>query len=106
MPRESDALWPISQPLRACPKGVAQRTILKALQACPNVNDFTDWFEAVEKGDASRAVDIIDGKGSVEVNRGEMVELERLLKSIRRLCSPDGPSQFFGHPRSQFHHNH
>ena len=31
----------------------AQRTILKALQACPNVKDFTDWFEAMEKGDAS-----------------------------------------------------
>ena len=46
----------------------AQRTILKALQTCPNVKDFTDWFEAMEKGDASRAVDIIDGKGCVEVN--------------------------------------
>ena len=53
----------------------AQRTILKALQACPNVKDFTDWFEAMEKGDASRAV----GKGCVEVNKGEMVEFERLL---------------------------
>jgi hypothetical protein len=26
----------------------AQRTILKALQACPNAKDFTDWFEAME----------------------------------------------------------
>ena len=46
----------------------AQRTILKALPACPDIKDFTDWFEAMEKGDASRAVDIIDGKGCVEVN--------------------------------------
>jgi hypothetical protein len=30
-----------------------QRTILKALQACPNVRDFTDWFDAMQKGDAS-----------------------------------------------------
>jgi len=46
----------------------AQRTILKALPACPDIKDFTDWFEAMEKGNASRAVDIIDGKGCVEVN--------------------------------------
>src|SRR5215468_527644 len=51
----------------------AQRTILKALPACPDIKDFTDWFEAMEKGDASRAVDIIDGKGCVEVNKGELV---------------------------------
>ena len=73
----------------------AQRTILKALQACPNVKDFTDWFEAMEKGDASRAVDIIDGKGCVEVNKGEMVEFERFGKSIRRLYSPDWAAAVF-----------
>src|SRR5262249_8121297 len=40
----------------------AQRTILKALPACPDIKDFTNWFEAMEKGNASLAVDIIDGK--------------------------------------------
>jgi hypothetical protein len=71
----------------------AQRTILKALQAC---KDFTDWFEAMEKGDASRAVDIIDGKGCVEVNKGEMVEFERLLTNPFVVCvRPIGQSQCF-----------
>jgi hypothetical protein len=51
----------------------AQRTILKALPACPDIKDFTDWFEAMEKGNASRAVDIIDGKGCIEVNKGDVV---------------------------------
>ena len=46
----------------------AQRTILKAVPACPDIKDFTNWFEAMEKGNASLAVDIIDGKGCVEVN--------------------------------------
>jgi len=74
----------------------AQRTILKALQACPNVKDFTDWFEAMEKGDASRAVDIIDGKGCVEVNKGDMVEFERLLTNPFVVCvRPIGQPQCF-----------
>jgi hypothetical protein len=74
----------------------AQRTILKALQACPNVKDFTDWFEAMEKGDASRAVDIIDGKGCVEVNKGDVVEFERLLTNPFVVCvRPIGQSQCF-----------
>jgi hypothetical protein len=74
----------------------APRTILKALQACPNVKDFTDWFEATEKGDASRAVDIIDGKGCVEVNKGEPVEFERLLTNPFVVCvRPIGQSQCF-----------
>jgi hypothetical protein len=34
----------------------ARRTVLKALQACPNVKDFTYWFKAIEKGNASRAI--------------------------------------------------
>jgi hypothetical protein len=69
----------------------AQRTILKSLTACPNVKDFTDWLEAVEKGNAARAVEVIDGKGCVGVNKGDVVEFERLLTnaSIRRLCSPN-----------------
>src|SRR5262245_28864670 len=68
----------------------AQRTILKALPACPDIKDFTDWLAATEKGDASRAVEIIDGKGCVDVNKGEMVEFERFADtSIRRLCPPD-----------------
>jgi len=33
----------------------AQRAILKPMPACPNIKDFTDWFEAMEKGNASRA---------------------------------------------------
>src|SRR5215471_16454470 len=85
----------------------AQRTILKALQACPNVKDFTDWFEAMEKGDASRAVDIIDGKGCVEVNKGEMVEFERLLTNHSLFVSAQsGSRRVSGHRRLQFHHNH
>jgi hypothetical protein len=28
----------------------AQRMILKALPACPDVKDFTDWLAAIEKG--------------------------------------------------------
>ena len=82
----------------------AQRTILKALQACPNVKDFTDWFEAMEKGDASRAVDIIDGKGCVEVNKGEMVEFEQI--HLSSVFARSGTRSVFGHHRSQFHHNH
>jgi hypothetical protein len=74
----------------------AQRTILKALQACPNVKDFTDWFEAMEKGNASRAVDIIDGKGCVEVNKGDVVDFERLLTNPFVVCiRPMGESQCF-----------
>ena len=73
----------------------AQRTILRALQACPNVKD-TDWFEAMEKGDASRAVDIVDGKGCVEVNKGDMVEFERLLTNPFVVCiRPIGQQQCF-----------
>jgi hypothetical protein len=74
----------------------AQRTILKALQACPNVKDFTDWFEATEKGDASRSVDIIEGKGCIEVNKGDVVEFERLLTNSFVVCvRPIGQSQCF-----------
>jgi hypothetical protein len=58
--------------------------------------DFTDWFEAMQKGDASRAVDIIDGKGCVEVNKGEMVEFERLLTNPFVVCvRPIGQTQCF-----------
>jgi hypothetical protein len=39
----------------------AQRTVLKSLTACPYVKDFTDWFEAMEKG------------GCIEVNKGDLV---------------------------------
>ena len=86
--------------------GAAQRTIVRAMEACPNVKDFTDWFEATEKGDASRAVDIIDGKGCVEVNKGEMVEFERLLTNPFVVCvRPIGQGSVSGHRRSQFHHN-
>jgi hypothetical protein len=81
----------------------AQRTILKALPARPNVKDFIDWFEAIEKEDASRAVDIIDGKGCVEVNKGDVVEFERSLTHPFVVCvRPIGQS---GHHRSRFHHN-
>jgi len=74
----------------------AQRTILKALPACPDIKDFTDWFEAMEKGNASRAVDIIDGKGCVEVNKGEVVDFERLLTNPFVVCiRPMGESQCF-----------
>jgi hypothetical protein len=74
----------------------AQGTILKALPACPNVKDFTDWFEAMEKGNASRAADIIDGKGCVEVNKGDMVEFERLLTNPFVVCvRPIGQPQCF-----------
>jgi hypothetical protein len=48
----------------------AQRPVLKSLTACPNVNDFTNWFEAMEKGNSSRAFELIDGKGCIEVNKG------------------------------------
>jgi hypothetical protein len=74
----------------------AQRTILKALPACPEIKDFTDWLAAIEKGDTSRAVDIIDGKGCVDVNKGEMVEFERLLTHPFVVCvRPIGQSQCF-----------
>jgi hypothetical protein len=74
----------------------AQRTILKALPACPDIKDFTDWVEAIDKGDASRAVDIIDGKGCVEVNKGDVVEFERLLTHPFVVCvRPMGQSQCF-----------
>src|SRR5262249_45201747 len=64
--------------------------------ACPGVKDFTDWLAAIEKGDASRAVDIIDGKGCVGVNKGEMVEFERLLTHPFVVCvRPIGQSQCF-----------
>jgi hypothetical protein len=83
----------------------AQRTILKALQACPNVRDFTDWFEATEKGDASRSVDIIEGKGCIEVNKGDVVEFERLLTNPFVVCvRPIGQSQcFWTSPFAIFH---
>jgi hypothetical protein len=74
----------------------AQHTILKALPACPDIKDFTDWFEAMEKGNASRAVDIIDGKGCIEVNKGDVVEFERLLTNPFVVCvRPMGESQCF-----------
>jgi hypothetical protein len=74
----------------------AQRTILKALPACPDIKDFTDWLAAMEKGDALRAVDIIEGKGCVDVNKGEMVEFERLLTHPFVVCvRPIGQSQCF-----------
>ena len=74
----------------------AQRTILKALPACPDIKDFTDWVEAIEKGNTSRAVDIIDGKGCVEVNKGDVVEFERLLTHPFVVCvRPMGQSQCF-----------
>jgi hypothetical protein len=74
----------------------AQRTILKELPACPDIKDFTDWLAAIEKGDAARAVDIIDGKGCIEVNKGEMVEFERLLTHPFVVCvRPIGQSQCF-----------
>jgi hypothetical protein len=74
----------------------AQRSILRALPACPDVKDFTDWLAAIEKGDASRAVDIIDGKGCVEVNKGELVEFERLLTNPFVVCiRPIGQPQCF-----------
>jgi hypothetical protein len=69
---------------------------LKALPACPDIRDFTDWLAAMEKGDASRAVDIIEGKGCVDVNKGEMVEFERLLTHPFVVCvRPIGQSQCF-----------
>ena len=87
--------------------GAAQRTILKALPACPNVKDFTDWFEAMEKGNASRAADIIDGKGCVDVNKGEMVEFERLLTIHSwSVFARSGSRSASGHHHSQFHHHH
>src|SRR5262245_36998717 len=74
----------------------AQRTILKALHACPAIKDFTDWLAATEKGDASRAVEIIDGKGCVDVNKGEVVEFERLLTHPFVVCvRPIGQPQCF-----------
>ena len=52
----------------------AQRTILKVL----------------------RSVDIIDGKGCVEINKGEMVEFERLLTNPFVVCiRPIGQQQCF-----------
>ena len=76
--------------------GAAQRTILKALPACLDIKDFTNWFEAMEKGNASLAVDIIDGKGCVEVNKGDVVEFERLLTHPFVVCvRPIGQSQCF-----------
>jgi hypothetical protein len=72
----------------------AQRTILKALPACRNIKDFTDWLEAMEKNNPSRAVDIIDGKGCVEVNKGDIVEFDRLLTHPFVVCvRPIGQSQ-------------
>jgi hypothetical protein len=74
----------------------AQRTILRSLTACPNLKDFTDWFEAMEKGNASRAIDIIDGRGCIEVNKGDEVEFERLLTHPFVVCvRPVGQSQCF-----------
>jgi hypothetical protein len=74
----------------------AQRTVLRALPACPDIKDFTDWLEAAEKGNASRAVDIIDGKGCVEVNKGDVVEFERLLTNPFVVCiRPIGQTQCF-----------
>jgi hypothetical protein len=74
----------------------AQRTVLKALPACPNAKDFTDWFEAADKGDASRAFDVIDGKGCLELNKGEVVEFERLLTHPFVVCvRPIWQSQCF-----------
>jgi hypothetical protein len=71
------------------PSWAAQRTVLKSLTACPYVKDFTDWFEAMEKGNSSRAFELIDGKGCIEVNKGDLVEFERLRTPVRRLCSSD-----------------
>jgi hypothetical protein len=73
----------------------AQRTVLRALPACPNVKDFTDWLEATERGNAS-ALDILDGKGYVEVNiqsLGFSVRGEQSVKldSLYRLCSLKEP---------------
>ena len=73
----------------------AQRTVLRALPACPNVKDFTDWLEATEKGNAS-ALDILDRKDCIEVNKGDMVKFERLLTHpfVVRV-RPIGQSQCF-----------
>jgi hypothetical protein len=50
----------------------------------------------VEKGNASSAVDIIDGKGGVEVNKGDVVKFERLLTHPFVVCvRPIGQSQCF-----------
>jgi hypothetical protein len=74
----------------------AQRTVLKSLTACPYVKDFTDWFEAMEKGNSSRAVELIDGKGCIEVNKGDLVEFERLLTHPFAVCvRPIGHWQCF-----------
>src|SRR5262245_46804114 len=62
----------------------AQRTILKALPACPDIKDFTDWFEAMEKGNASRAVDIIAGQGCVWGNKCDVVDSERTQSQTAR----------------------
>jgi hypothetical protein len=73
----------------------AQRTVLRALPACPNLKDFTDWLEAAEKGNTS-ALDVLDGKGCVEMNKGDMVEFERLLTHPFVVCvRPIGQSQCF-----------
>jgi hypothetical protein len=73
----------------------AQRTVLRTLPACPNVKDFTDWLEATEKGNAS-ALGIVDGKGCVEVNKGDIVDFERLLTHPFVVCvRPVGQSQCF-----------
>src|SRR5262249_47977402 len=74
----------------------AQRTVLKSLTACPYVKDFTDWFDAMEKGNSSRAVELIDGKGCIEVNKGDLVEFEGLLTHPFAVCvRPIGQWQCF-----------
>jgi hypothetical protein len=78
------------------PSWAAQRTVLKSLTACPYVKDFTDWFEAMEKGNSSRAFELIDGKGCIEVNKGDLVEFERLRTHPFAVCvRPIGQWQCF-----------
>ncbi len=78
------------------PSWAAQRTVLKSLTACPYVKDFTDWFEAMEKGNSSGAFELIDGKGCIEVNKGDVVEFERLLTHPFAVCvRPIGQWQCF-----------
>jgi hypothetical protein len=78
------------------PSWAAQRTVLKSLTACPYVKDFTDWFEAMEKGNSSRAFELIDGKGCIEVTKGDLVEFERLLTHPFAVCvRPIGQWQCF-----------
>jgi hypothetical protein len=62
----------------------------------PERQKLYDWFEDMQKGDVSRAVDIIDGKDCIEVNKGEMVEFERLLTHPFVVCvRPIGQPQCF-----------